>query len=122
VGLYCAGFTSTGQWPLSSPLYRQRLRPARWLDAAGLCLELDAYRYLGLPRPTWSFITWCHDVLALLWAYHWRVAAADRKEIPEQGGAATVRRLYVYGFSAAGLAMTTLAVVYCRAGSCSRLV
>jgi hypothetical protein len=29
-------------------------------------------------------------VLALVWAYHRRVAAADRKEIPEQGGAATV--------------------------------
>ena len=76
-------------------------------------LELDAYRYLGLPQ---ADLVVHHlvamTVLALLWAYHWRVAAADRKEIPEQGGAATVRRLYVYGFSAAGLAMTTLAVVY----------
>jgi hypothetical protein len=51
-------------------------------------------------------------VMALLWAYHWRVAATDAREIPEEGRAATVQRLYVYGFSAAGLAMTILAVVY----------
>lgn len=51
-------------------------------------------------------------VLALLWFYHWRVVQHDSREIPEEGGAATVRRLYVYGFGAAGLAMTTLAAVY----------
>ena len=51
-------------------------------------------------------------VLALLWFYHWRVLQQDNREIPETEGRATVRRLYVYGFSAVGLAMTTLAVVY----------
>ncbi len=50
-------------------------------------------------------------VLAVLCAYHRRAVVADRQEVPEEGGAATVRRLYVYGFSAAGLAMTTLAIV-----------
>ena len=75
-------------------------------------LRPDTYRYLGLAQAG----VVAHDlaaivVLALLWAYHRRVAALDRQEIPEQGGASTVRRLYVYGFSAAGLAMTTLAVV-----------
>jgi hypothetical protein len=73
----------------------------------------ESYRYLGTSQ---SALIIHHlvamTVLALLWAYHWRVATADAREIPEEGGAATVRRLYVYGFSAVGLAMTTLAVVY----------
>ncbi len=76
-------------------------------------LALATYRYRGLSQVdliVHNLVAMA--VMALLWAYHWRVAAADRKEIPEQGGAATVRRLYIYGFSAAGLAMTTLAVVY----------
>jgi hypothetical protein len=51
-------------------------------------------------------------VMALLWFYHWRVQQQDCREIPEAGGSATVRRLYIYGFSAAGLAMTTLALVF----------
>ena len=50
-------------------------------------------------------------VLAVLWAYHWRVAVADDAQVPEEGGAATVRRLYLYGFSAAGLALTVWAIV-----------
>jgi len=51
-------------------------------------------------------------VLALLWFYHRRVAAADAQIIgtPEPGSL-TIRRLYVYGFSAAGLAMTISAVI-----------
>jgi len=72
----------------------------------------ESYRYLGSSE---AALVVHHlaamTVLALLWAYHWRVATADARDIPEQGGAATVRRLYVYGFSAAGLAMTTLALV-----------
>jgi len=51
-------------------------------------------------------------VLALLWFYHWRVVAADAKAAPEVGNAATLRRLYVLAFSAAGVTMTTMAVIY----------
>jgi len=51
-------------------------------------------------------------VLAALWSYHYRVAADDSKAVPETGGSATVRRLYVLGFSAAGLTMTTLAIIH----------
>ncbi|HLC35976.1 MAG TPA: DUF5671 domain-containing protein, partial [Anaerolineales bacterium] len=50
-------------------------------------------------------------VLAALWFYHYRVAADDSKAVPETGGSATLRRLYVLGFSAAGLIMTTLAII-----------
>ncbi len=78
-----------------------------------LGLQPDSYRYLGLSQ---AALIVHHlvamGVMALLWAYHWRVATADAREIPETGGSATVRRLYVYTFCAAGLAMTTLAVVY----------
>jgi hypothetical protein len=49
-------------------------------------------------------------VLALLWLYHWRTSASDARAAPEQGASATVRRWYVLGFSAAGLAMTSGAV------------
>jgi hypothetical protein len=50
-------------------------------------------------------------VMALIWLYHRRVLAADTQAAPETGGGATVRRLYLYGFSSAGLTMTTLAVI-----------
>ncbi len=50
-------------------------------------------------------------VLGVLWFYHQRIVAGDAKTVPETGGAATVRRLYVLGFSAVGLIVTTQAVV-----------
>jgi hypothetical protein len=76
-------------------------------------LRLDSYHYPGMSQAA----ALVHHlvamaVLALLWAYHRRVAVADARELPEEGRAATVRRWYVYGFSAAGLAMTALGVVY----------
>jgi len=51
-------------------------------------------------------------VLALLWFYHQRVAQEDAEDIPEAGTSATLRRLYVLGFSAAGLTMTTLTLIH----------
>lgn len=50
-------------------------------------------------------------VLALVWFYHQRVVRADAQAIPESGSAATVRRLYFLGFTAAGLTMTALAII-----------
>jgi hypothetical protein len=51
-------------------------------------------------------------VLTLSWAYHQRLTTQDAKHAPETGNAATVRRLYVFGFSAVGVTMTTLAVIH----------
>lgn len=51
-------------------------------------------------------------VLGVLWFYHWRIVAHDARRVPETGAAATIRRLYVLGFSAAGLTLTTLAIIY----------
>lgn len=51
-------------------------------------------------------------VLALLWSYHYRVTSADARAFPESGNTATVRRLYILGFAAAGVAMTTLAIIH----------
>jgi hypothetical protein len=50
-------------------------------------------------------------VLGVLWYYQQIVKNEDAKTIPEKGGSAVVRRLYVYSFSAAGLAMTTIAFI-----------
>jgi hypothetical protein len=50
-------------------------------------------------------------VLGVLWLYHWRIVAYDAKRVPETGAAATIRRLYVLGFSVAGLTLTTLAII-----------
>lgn len=50
-------------------------------------------------------------VLGLLWFYHQRLAAADRQAIPETDNAATIRRLYIFGFSAAGLVMSGIALI-----------
>ncbi|MBK8899671.1 MAG: DUF3842 family protein [Anaerolineaceae bacterium] len=51
-------------------------------------------------------------VLALLWFYHWRTEAADAQTIGEPEAASlTVRRLYIYGFSAIGLVMTISGII-----------
>jgi hypothetical protein len=47
-----------------------------------------------------------------LWFYHWRIARADAQAIPETDNAATVRRWYVLGFSAAGVTLTTLGLIH----------
>ena len=49
-------------------------------------------------------------VISVLWFYHRRVIVRDA--VPVKGGLSTVRRLYVLGFSAAGLVLTTMANVY----------
>lgn len=50
-------------------------------------------------------------VLGLLWFYHWRLVVAGAQVVPETGNAATVRRLYIFGFSTAGLLMTGMAAI-----------
>ncbi|MFQ5595502.1 MAG: DUF5671 domain-containing protein [Anaerolineae bacterium] len=51
-------------------------------------------------------------VLGMLWFYHQRVVAEDAKVAPETGNAATVRRLYILGFSAVGGTMTILGIIH----------
>ena len=51
-------------------------------------------------------------VLAPMWFYHQRTITEDSRIIPEIGGSATVRRLYVLGFSATGLILTTMAIIH----------
>jgi hypothetical protein len=51
-------------------------------------------------------------VASVLWAYHRHIVVHDGVAIPERGGSATVRRLYVLGFSGAGLTLTTMANTY----------
>jgi len=47
-------------------------------------------------------------VMAVLWFYHQRVETADARAVPPAGAVATIRRLYVYGFCAAGLVITAV--------------
>jgi len=75
-------------------------------------LPLSGYSYAGL---SWGGAI-AHGVaamavLALLWAYHWRILRQDERVVPDTEGRATVRRLYVYGFSAAGLLLTATAAI-----------
>ena len=51
-------------------------------------------------------------ILALFWFYHQRMLQTESKQVPENEGAATVRRLYIFGFSAAGLTTVSLAVIH----------
>src|SRR5262245_40382800 len=51
-------------------------------------------------------------VCALLWLYQQSVVADDLKAMSENDTFATVRRLYMFIFSAWGLSMTTLAVIH----------
>lgn len=52
------------------------------------------------------------SVLAPMWFYHQRTINEDARILPEIGGSATVRRLYVLGFSATGLVLTTMAIIH----------
>jgi hypothetical protein len=72
----------------------------------------DEYLYRQLPLvDTIFYHLLALVVLAVLWFYHQRIVTEDSRVIPEMGGSATVRRLYVLGFSAAGLTMTTSAII-----------
>jgi hypothetical protein len=51
-------------------------------------------------------------ILGLFWFYHQRIIAADTQAVPETDHAATVRRLTIFGFSAAGLAMASLGLIH----------
>lgn len=51
-------------------------------------------------------------ILGVLWFYHQMVIKEDTAIVPETGNVAGLRRLYVLGFSAAGLAMTTHSVIH----------
>ena len=50
-------------------------------------------------------------IASIVFALHARLLRAESREEPDTGNAATARRLYIYGFSAAGLTMIALAVV-----------
>lgn len=51
-------------------------------------------------------------VMVMFWCYYWLIAQGDSKTVLETGGSATVRRLYIFGFSAAGVTMVTLAIIH----------
>jgi hypothetical protein len=51
-------------------------------------------------------------VLTLLGFYHLYVILDDRRGVPEIAGSAVVRRLFVYGFSAVGVTMVTMAIIH----------
>jgi len=51
-------------------------------------------------------------IVGILWFYHFQVTREDTNAVPDEGGAAIVRRFYVYGFATAGLYMTSLAVIH----------
>ena len=80
--------------------------------AVGGSGEYLSYQYSRLPQEeALIFHLVALIILSGMWFYHRQVAAEDSGMIPEAGSSATVRRLYVLGFSAAGLSMTTLAVI-----------
>lgn len=79
---------------------------------AGVAGEAQNYRVTKLPlEQAVIFHAVAIFVLAGLWFYHHRVLMEDTEEVPIAGNRAVVRRLYVLGFSAVGLAMTTHSVV-----------
>jgi len=87
-------------------------------SASGL-LENLVFLAIGYePHRGWWSLSWdaaavhlvvSAVVMAVLWFYHHRVEAADARAVPPAGAVATIRRLYVYSFSAAGLALTAVA-------------
>ncbi len=51
-------------------------------------------------------------ILGVLWFYHQRMTVGADKEIADEQGIGTVRRLYIYLFSATGLTMVALVVIH----------
>ncbi len=51
-------------------------------------------------------------VLGILWLYHNRIIELDSKKVVIRDTNATIRRLYVLGFSALGLVMMTMGIIY----------
>jgi hypothetical protein len=51
-------------------------------------------------------------VLAALWFYHQRLTAGEVREAAREEGPGTLRRLYIYLFSASGLGMVTIALIH----------
>jgi hypothetical protein len=93
-----------------------------WLANATGLIRVALPRVAGVPLP--AFMNEPADprtalvdplvalaVLGLLWLYHWRVVGADNALLPPTGLRAAVRRLYVLGFCAAGLAMTATGTI-----------
>lgn len=106
--LYLYGAMATFLAPFLANVFDLLNSLLRW----AFDLPLGSSRYSGL---SWGGATVHHlaamIVLTLLWFYHRRVLLQDNRAVPEAEGRATVRRLYIYGFGVAGLAMTTLAVI-----------
>lgn len=50
-------------------------------------------------------------VLIALWAYHWQILRQEAQSEPEWAQTAAIRRLYIFGLSAAGVTMTVMALV-----------
>ncbi len=82
------------------------------LTATLLTLVLRAPR-LTVVSPTAALIRAGAALISLapLWFYHRRLAAAPDGGAADTGSAATVRRVYVFGFSAVGVALVTLATI-----------
>lgn len=78
----------------------------------GVTGEMQSYRvhYLSASQAA-MFHGIAMLILAGLWFYHYLVLKEDTSDKPISGSRAVVRRIYVLGFSAAGLAMTTHSVV-----------
>jgi hypothetical protein len=50
-------------------------------------------------------------VMLVLWLYHRAVLRRDQRQVAEESAGATLRRLYLYGWSAAGLALVALSLI-----------
>ena len=51
-------------------------------------------------------------ILGVMWFYHQRVLAQDQHTFPDRERNSTIRRLYIFGFTTAGLFATSLAVIH----------
>ena len=105
--LYLYGMMAAMLGPFMTNLYDLIRRLFKGINP----LQSHAYRQLSAGNAIIYHVI-AIIVLGLLWFYHQRVSSEDTKATPEMGGAATVRRLYVLGFSAAGLTMVTLAIIH----------
>ncbi|MEW6405172.1 MAG: DUF5671 domain-containing protein [Chloroflexota bacterium] len=106
--LYIYGTLASFLGPLLANLY-DLLAFLLWIATGG---RTDTFHTYSTISDAFAYHVPAILVMSLLGFYHWYVALDDRRSVPEVAGSAVVRRLFIYGFNAAGVFMVTMAIIH----------
>ena len=111
-GIYHYGMMASFLGPVIANAY-SLISLLLWLATGKPGFDPSSYEYTDFAPVEWIIYDLIAiSVCALLWFYQKRVVAEDVKTSTESDGFATMRRLYMFVFSAWGIIMTTTAVIH----------